>query len=504
MFTINFENLKKTGLSDGIYEEIKNKILTSSLKANEKLPSKRALSSHLGVSTITVQNAYERLICEGYVFSIEKKGYFVTDIEKELTLSKRAKFFYDKKNRGFEKDGDFEKVAGFEKDGTSEKKNEGQITLANKDSSVIDFYKNFCLAQKFPFRLWSSTIRKVLKTEAPLLLERPGAKGIESLRKEIKSYLEDFKNINVSTDQIIIAGGTEGIFQILTSLLGREKLFAVENPGYKKITSLLEMNGVKSIPLDIDQEGLRIDLLEKSKAQIVHLTPTHHFPTGKVMSVKRRMNILNWARKSKKNFIIEDDYDSEFRFNSKPITSLYSMDKSLSPKESKVIYINTFSKTLSPSLRISYMILPEELLKIFEKKFTSYSCQVSVFEQMALANFIGQGFYSKHIIKMKNYYKTIRNEIISCINKSPLSKITSIHEEEAGLHFLLEVKKENLEKSKILLKLKKEKIKIPLLSEYYYKKEKVEKNTLTFILNYSALEKENIKESIRRLEKALL
>ncbi len=491
MFTINFENLKKTGLADGIYEEIKNKILTSSLKANEKLPSKRALASHLGVSTITVQNAYERLIGEGYVFSIEKKGYFVTDIEKELNFSKRAKKFYDKKDGGFEKDSSFEKKT----------KSHG---LPEDDSSVIDFYKNFCLAQKFPFRLWSSTIRKVLKTEAPLLLERPAAKGIESLRKEIKSYLADFKNINVSTDQIIIASGTEGIFQILTFLLGREKLFAVENPGYKKITSLLEMNGVKSIPLDIDQDGLRIDLLEKSKAQIVHLTPAHHFPTGKVMSVKRRMNILNWARKSKKNFIIEDDYDSEFRFNSKPITSLYSMDKSLSAKDSKVIYINTFSKTLSPSLRISYMLLPEELLEIFEKKFTSYSCQVSVFEQMALANFIGQGFYSKHIIKMKNYYKTIRNEIISCINKSPLSKITSIHEAEAGLHFLLEVKKENLEKSQILLKLKKEKIKIPLLSEYYYKKEKGKKNSLTFIVNYSALEKENIKESIRRLEKVLL
>lgn len=472
MITINFETLRNKGLAEGIYDEIRNKILQGELKANQKLPSKRSLAQHLNVSTITVQNSYDRLIGEGYVFSIEKKGYFVTDLEKELNLSNKSR-------------------------------SQGKKIISSSNEKIsdewfADFYNNSSWTKKFPFRLWAHTLRQVLNTEDQSLLSRPAAKGTLELRKQIAFYLEEFKNMKVNPEQIIIGAGTETLCQILTALLGRDKIYAVENPGYKKISRLFELNGAKSIPIKIDDEGLKISLLEKSNAEIVHLTPSHHFPTGKVMSIKRRISILNWASLKKEHYILEDDYDSEFRFNSKPIASLYAMDKN-----SKVIYMNTFSKTLSPSIRISYMILPPQLLEKFEKNFSFYSCQVSVFEQYTLAKFIEEGLYSKHIIKMKNYYRSIRNELITCLNKSRISSVCKIHEEEAGLHFLLEIQKNPLDSEKILAKLSKEKIRIPLLTDYYYTNER-KKLPLTFIINYSGLKKELIAETVARLEKAIL
>lgn len=217
------------------------------------------------------------------------------------------------------------------------------------------------------------------------------------------------------------------------------------------------------------------------------------------MPVKRRLELLTWAENSKNHYIIEDDYDSEFRFNGKPLQTLFSYDKN-----NKVIYINTFSKTLTPSLRISYMILPQQLLDSFNKKLGFYSCTVSAFEQFALANFINQGFFGKHIIRMKNYYRSLRNALIQSLQNSKIAPKIQIKEEDSGLHFLLQIDsiktKDELQKD-----LLSQGIKISLLSDFYYPdltKSDIQQEKI-FLINYSGIKKEQIPIFIKKLESVL-
>ncbi|MCR5401103.1 MAG: PLP-dependent aminotransferase family protein, partial [Treponema sp.] len=347
--------------------------------------------------------------------------------------------------------------------------------------------------EKFPFSLWSHTMRQVLNSGDEKLLQRSQAKGVLELRKELSRYLLDFRNMNVSPEQIVIGAGTENLYALIVQLLGREKIYAVENPGYHKAEGVFRLNGVKTIPVNLDSQGISPEELEKSGAQVLHFSPSHHFPSGIVMPVRRRQEILRWAFSSPDRYILEDDYDSEFRFNGKPLLTLQSADS-----QNRVIYINTFSKTLAPSFRISYMVLPPDMLDYFEKKLGFYSCPVSSFEQYTLARFIQQGNFEKHIIRMKNYYRNLRNSLITAIQNSKLKEITKIQEKESGLHFLLTV---NSEKSgqEIRENLEKNGINLPLIGEYYYGQapQNLEK---TFVVNYSGLKKEKIPETVRRLQ----
>lgn len=475
MITVDFENRGSVGLCEYLYNSIKNQILKGTLKADEKLPSKRSLSEHLGISVITVQNAYEQLIEEGYLYSIEKKGFFVTDIHPEEIQNINNPSAYKSKSISEEK----------------------LNPPAEKIEYFADFASNSTGYEKFPFNLWAHEMREVLNSGNERLLQRSAANGILELREAIAKHLCEFRNMTVSPEQIIIGAGTETLYTMVVQLLGQDKIYAVEDPGYHKVASVISLNGAKCVPVKIDENGLRPDELEKAKAHIAHISPAHHFPTGTVMPVRRRRELLSWAEKSLDRYIIEDEYDSEFRFNGKPLQTLFSSDQN-----GKVIYINTFSKTLAPSFRLSFMILPSTLIPLFRQKLGFYSCPVSVFEQFTLAVFMQKGHYGKHLIRMKNYYRTLRNSLINAISQSALSSIAEIQEEEAGLHFLLKTQPaESMEQLKE--KLAAQKINLPLLADFYYQ-DVPEKSLFTFIINYSGIKKERIKEAVARLEKALL
>ena len=539
MITIDFSKRGKLGFCEFIYISIKNQILGGALLPDSKLPSKRALALNLGVSVITVQNAYAQLISEGFIYSIEKKGFFVTDIllgENEKSQNKKSP---DSESKNFKKD-DFEKAVQTKKlsenliqkkspveneneisetqkkenlDFSQNENNDGQIFGARRTHSneiFADFTSNVTSAEKFPFTLWSHKMRQILSSDDPKLLQKSDVKGVLELRLTISDYLKDFRNMSVSPEQIVIGAGAENLYSILVQFLGREKLFAVENPGFKRTKEIFELNGAKCVPLEIDSFGLSPEKLRGSGAQIAHLSPNHHFPTGIVMPVRRRMELLSWAGESKNHFIIEDDYDSEFRFNGKPLPTL----QSLSP-ESRIIYMNTFSKTLSPSFRIGFMVLPKSILRDFEEKMSCYSCPVSAFEQFTLARFIGEGFYEKHINRMRNYYRNLRNSLICEMKKSGLMSLCEIQEEEAGLHFLLKIKSEK-SGDEIKKSLLRRGIKTALLSDFYYSEKtenpkdfkksessKSEKSKLesppVFVINYSGLKKEDISETVRRM-----
>ena len=470
MITVDFSEHSEIGLCEQLYRTIKSQITTATLKADSKLPSKRALASHLGVSIITVQNAYARLISEGYIYSIEKKGFFVTDFSDfnfkgQSTLSSPP----------------------------------AQLPKQQDDKQTpswfTDFTSNSTNAQKFPFNLWSHTLRQVLNSQDEKLLQRSDIKGTFELRSAISKYLFAFRNMQVLPEQIIIGAGTEAVYSMLVQYFGRTTVYGVENPGYKKAKAIFDLNGAECIPIEIDSQGINPESLRSKKVQIIHLSPNHHFPTGTVVPIRRRMELLAWANEKKERYIIEDDYDSEFRFYGKPLPTLQSADS-----QSKVFYVNTFTKTLAPSFRISYLVLPPQLVNDFEKKLGAYSCQVSVFEQLTLARFISEGLYEKHINKMKNYYRTLRNNFINEFQKSPAMPFCKITEEESGLHFLLTIKTEK-SPQEIKEAMQRNGIKVSLLSDYYY--EKYSSRECILVINYSALKKERISETVERMTAAI-
>lgn len=492
MITVNFDERGNRGLCEYLYSSIKNQILQGILRADEKLPSKRSLASHLGISVITVQNAYGQLISEGYIYSIEKKGFFVTDI----LLGKSDSVFVGTGNGNLWGQGmSVNSVSAA--DLVDDSKTLAPVNSIGESDFFTDFRSNSTSYEKFPFSLWAHTMRKVLNSGDEKLLQRVGVKGIYELRRSIADYLREFRNMNVKPEQLVIGAGTESLYSMVVQLLGHGKVYAVENPGYHKVAGVFRMNGAGTKPVMIDSQGINPAGLEKIKADVVHVSPAHHFPTGIVMPVRRRQELLAWADGAPDRFIIEDDYDSEFRFNGKPLPTLQSADMG-----GRVIYINSFSKTLAPSFRMSYMVLPENLLPDFDEKFGFYSCPVSAFEQYTLSEFIRDGFYGKHIIRMKNFYRNLRNELIRALENSQISNKMIIKEEEAGLHFLLSVK--GTESSDELQnKIQKKNINLPLLRDFYYGTPPDDIENI-FVINYSGIRKERIAETVKRIEEVLL
>lgn len=492
MITVNFDERGDRGLCEYLYSSIKNQILQGILRADEKLPSKRSLASHLGISVITVQNAYGQLISEGYIYSIEKKGFFVTDI----LLGKSDSVFWETGNGNLWGQGMSVNSVSVA-DLVDDSKTLAPVNSIGESDFFTDFRSNSTSYEKFPFSLWAHTMRKVLNSGDEKLLQRVGVKGIYELRRSIADYLREFRNMNVKPEQLVIGAGTESLYSMVVQLLGQGKVYAVENPGYHKVAGVFRMNGAGTKPVMIDSQGINPAGLEKIKADVVHVSPAHHFPTGIVMPVRRRQELLAWADGAPDRFIIEDDYDSEFRFNGKPLPTLQSADMG-----GRVIYINSFSKTLAPSFRMSYMVLPENLLPDFDEKFRFYSCPVSAFEQYTLSEFIGDGFYGKHIIRMKNFYRNLRNELIRALENSRISGKMIIKEEEAGLHFLLSVKSD--ESSDVIRnKLQKKNINLPLLRDFYYGTPPDDIENI-FVINYSGIRKERIAETVKRIEEVLL
>lgn len=465
MLTYSFSDLGSDSLYEHLYKCIKNDIVQGNLCAGTKLPSKRSFAKNLGISTITVENAYAQLIAEGYIYSVPKKGYYVTDIK---TTANTAVPVLSTEN----------------------------IRLTSgKSSYVADFTSNQTYSENFPFSIWSKLIRELLSDNQIDLMTNPPCGGILPLRRAIAGHLKEFHGLQVSPEQIIIGAGTEYLYSLIIQLLGTEKKYAVEDPGYSKIAKIYNSHHVNCEHIALDHSGINISDLESHAVDVVHISPSHHFPTGIVMPVSRRYELLGWASKSDKRYIIEDDYDSEFRLTGQPIPTLQSIDVL-----EKVIYINTFTKTLASTVRISYMVLPEHLINEFYSKLSFYSCTVSNFEQYTLAHFIERGYFEKHINRMRNYYHNKRDLLLSCIQDSPLSSCVSISEEDAGLHFLMKIDTK-MPDDEFCRKAEQNGIKISSLSQYYVNAPANAEHI--FVVNYSSLGEDSIKEAIIRLYRIL-
>ena len=461
MLTYTFKKDSGISLYEQLYRHIKEDIVTGKLTAGAKLPSKRTLAGHLEVSVITVKNAYEQLMAEGYIFGVEKKGYYVSNMEHPLTVTPV--------------------ICDMQK--------------AEEPSWFLDFVTNSISAEYFPFTVWAKLMRQTILEQDKALLYAAPYNGAAALRSAIATYLHQFRGMNVAPEQIIIGAGTEFLYNLLLQLLGRDKIYAVEDPGYSKITKIYESNGVALQRIGLDENGLSAVQLRQKKADVVHISPSHHYPTGIVMPITRRQELLRWAGEEQGRYILEDDYDSEFRFVGRPIPTLFSVDKN-----ERVIYLNTFSKTIAPSIRISYMVLPPHLLRQFRQNLGFYACTVSSFEQYTLASFLSQGRYEQHLSRMKNRYRQKRDKVIEMIHNGALSMRAQIMEQDAGLHFLMRLDT-RLSDAELRERAAQQGLRLALLSDYYHCPEQAPPHVL--VVNYSGIDLEKLPEGLNRLAKVM-
>ena len=461
MLTYDLEERGSLARYDYLYRCIKEDILAGRLKAGEKLPSKRALAAHLNTAVVTVENAYGQLAAEGYLYALEKRGYYVSAVEARSS---------------------------------------GEVppslqTEAAEPDWLLDLRGSGSGTEGFPFSVWARLTRQVLTEEGERLLRATPHNGTPELRRAIARHLYQFRGIAAAPEQIVVGAGTEYLYNLLVQLLGRDMVYALEDPGYSKAEQVYALNGAQCLSLPVDGRGVPLEELDKSACQVLHISPNHQFPTGVVTPIARRQGMLRWAEAGERRYIIEDDYDSEFRFTGRPIPTLQSIDRS-----GRVIYVNTFSRSLAPSLRISYMVLPLPLLERYRQRLGFYSSTVPAIEQYTLARFLEEGRFDSHINRMRNFYRGRRDQVIEAIQRSALAGRSRVLGEEAGLHFLLQVdtKKEDQELS---ARAKEAGIRLSFLSDFQRLPGRARPHTL--VINYPGIDLDNLPQGLERVAKLL-
>ena len=390
MQTYTLDRSGASPLYEQLYRALKADILSGALPGGSRLPSGRALAEHLGLSRVTVETAYAQLLAEGYLTSRPRAGYFVEQLTPQ-ELPPRV----------------------------SEPEAQPPEPETAQSRS----------AQLFPFSVWARLMRGVLLDRRQELL-RPAA-----LRQAVAAELYRQRGVHVSPEQVYIGAGAEYFYNLLIQFFGHGRVYALENPGHRKIARVYQANQVAVRPIGMDADGVIPELLEQSGAEVLHISPSHHYPTGTVTPITRRQALMRWLTAQPGRYLIEDDYDSEFRFSGLPIPTIQSMDRS-----GRVIYMNTFSRTISPSLRISYMILPRTLLPQWQTAMGFYSCTVPSFEQMTLTRFLAEGYFEKHLSRMKKHYRAVRAQLFSVLHTPQAVRQCAVHDTDAGLHLVLELK----------------------------------------------------------------
>ena len=455
--TISLETGSDRPLYEQIYNHIKTEILDGGLPFQERLPSTRKLAQYLQVSRSTVDMAYEQLLSEGYIESAPCRGYFVSEL-----------------------DGIYKGVA--------KETEEARTVEVKKEHYRFDFSPNGVDLDSFPHNAWRKLSRVVLQDDEKELFMLGEPAGELELRSTIAAHLHQSRGVNCLPEQVVVGAGTDYLLMLLQAVFGEKRSIAMENPTYKKAYQVLENLGNSMQVIDMDRSGMNVKKLEASGAEIAYVMPSHQYPLGTVMPIKRRLELLKWADGSKERYIIEDDYDSEFRYKGKPIPALQGYDN-----HGKVIYIGTFSKSIAPAIRVSYLVLPEKLLRCYKERGTVFSSTVSRVDQRIVAGFLKEGYYERHLNKMRAVYKNRHDVLLEGLKEIPGIEISG---ENAGVHLLVCFQNGRTEGEACALA-KKAGIQVYGLSGYYVREKE---ETHTVILGYANLQEEAIREAVRLLK----
>ncbi|MBO0959712.1 PLP-dependent aminotransferase family protein [Neobacillus sp. MM2021_6] len=460
--TINMDYGSGEPLYIQLYNFFKKEIQTGKIEPGERLPSKRRLSQHLGISQNTVETAYEQLLAEGYAESVERKGIYVNNLNRDLFIH-----FEDSPK-------------------TQKEISEDSVQYR------VDFSHGAVALEHFPYSVWRKLTLQSLYEEENSHFLNGDSQGELALREVISKYLYQSRGVRCSADQIIIGAGTQYLIGLLTMIIGRDRIYSMEDPGFHRTREVFKDQGVTLKPISLDQEGMALNHLAESKANITYVTPSHQFPNGMVMPITRRMELLKWAGE-KDRYIIEDDYDGEFRYKGKPIPSLQGLDRN-----GKVIYLGTFSKSLIPSIRISFMVLPTSLLEKYNQHFTFYKQTVSRLHQHTLWQFMISGHWERHLNKMRTVYRKKQTVLIQSIEKYLGQKVTVIGD-EAGLHILLNVQNQ-MSETELIERASEKKVKVHPTSVYYANQD-IEQEPM-ILLGFGGLTGDQIELGIRLLKEA--
>ena len=392
-------------LYEQLYESLAAEMRAGAIPAGTRMPGKRRLATELSVSVNTVDAAYQILAAEGYLEPRERSGFYV---QEYLALPTRPEAM---------------PPAPPEPAGEAPQTLPAPPVRYDLSTRGVD-------PGLFPFRTWAR-LQKELLYSSPELLTPGDAQGDWELRQALADYLEEYRGVQCSPQQIVVGAGLEYLLGLLAPLLqGRA---AVETPGYPRARQVLENNGVECCCLPVDADGLSIEALSRSGASVCYVTPSHQFPTGVTMPAGRRMELLHWAaRRPGERYIIEDDYDSEFRFDTRPLPSLQGMAGADGP----VVYLSTCSRSLAPSIRIAYMVLPKHLLPAWRETYRLYASTVGRFEQQTLARFITEGYFTRHLARERMAYKARRDALVAALNGAFAPGELQLAGVHTGLHLL--------------------------------------------------------------------
>lgn len=480
MLTYALNRTARESLYEQLYRALRLDIESGALGAGDRLPSKRAFAKHLGVSVVTVEGAYDQLVAEGYVRAVPRSGFYVQEIGPNLTSFSRISTSVEVKvplgdssgaksascrpearisgNDGVEK---LEKLVRKGAPFCIAHSEEGLAGVSPGAGRkwLADFTGAMAPEGVFPYAAWARTLRRVLADESErTVLEASGPQGSPRLRAAIAAHLRGFRGMEVHPDQIVIGSGAQSLYGLLVQLLGRNLAYGVEDPGYPRLTRIYESNDVAVRPIALDGEGPVLEALERARIDVLHCTPSHQFPTGITVPVSRRRSLLEWAQSgvaapedgaaareirgrsvkassAQSRYLIEDDFDCEFRMAGRPVPPLAALDGA-----GRVIYANTFSKTLGGAFRIGYMVLPEALAERFRDRLGFYACTVGALEQLTLARFMESGDYERHVNRQRTRYRRRLSALIDVLAASSAGDHLHFANAGAGLHFLMEVR----------------------------------------------------------------
>ena len=445
-----------------IYEGLAGQIRSGTLAAGTRLPGKRTLAAELGVSVNTVDTAYQMLAAEGYVAAHPRSGFTVASLWDILP-----------------------QLGAVQPPQAAAPAPPPAAVPAAAAPVRFDLSTGSIDTGLFPFRTWGR-IQKELLYSAPELLAHGEGQGDANLRGALAGYLAAYRGVACTPEQIVVGAGQEYLLGLLAPLLASSAPCAVEDPGYAAARTILGNSGVPCVPVAVDEGGLSLSALAASGANLCYVTPSHQFPTGVTMPAPRRAALLRWAANAPHRYILEDDYDSEFRFDQKPLPSLQGM----AGANGTVVYLSTVSKSLAPSIRIAYMVLPLSLLRAWRARYGGYASTVSRFEQQTFRRFLEEGYFTRHLARMRNLCKARRDALCAALYAAFGKENIRLAGLHTGLHLLLTLP-DGAAEAALVRAARQAGVKLAGLSDYYVPARRALCPPHTVILSYGALAPED-------------